>query len=176
MMKESWIRMKYIFLLILTEVISVHGTSEMCTYVVTKSDNSTEKCAMNECSKYIDLFSVMVEPKTCKTSLLVLSFSSYENFVLFRDQLQWNIGNLFPSERIDQNRQLILFLDKLNSNDRPFDHDQLVQLGNNIDYYILYVKNIENPNSYDGLIHYDPSNPLWNILQVKLYDLCFVEI
>ena len=170
MMSVSSVRMKSLFLLILIEVLSINCASEMCDYIVRKPDNSTERCTMNECSKYVDLLSIMVEPKTCKTSFLALSFSSYENFVLFRNRLQWRIANLFSSERMNENRRLILFLDKLNSNDRPFDHDQLIELGNNLDDYILYIKTIENPNSYDGLIHYDPSNPQWNIIQVKLYD------
>lgn len=76
---------------------SIDCVSEMCYHTATKSENSTERCVMNECSKYVDILSIMVVPKTCETSLLVVSFSSYENFVLF------------SSNRMNGNRQLILY-------------------------------------------------------------------
>ena len=53
-------------------------------------------------------------------------------------------------------------------NDRPFDHDELIHLGINIDLYILYIRNIQNKNYLYGSIHYDPNNPEWNIIKIKL--------
>ena len=161
-------------LLIFLQIVCVNCSMEMCNYIVRKSDNSSERCLMNECLKYVDILSMMVEPKTCKTSLVVLAFSSFEKFVLFRDQLKWKIGDLFPSKRINENRQLILYFDQLNANDRPIDHHQLIQLGNHIDHLILHFKFIENQTLYHGLIHSDPNNLQWKTIQVKLYVLLLI--
>lgn len=173
MLNKRGFSLKCLSLLIVLGIVWENNCVEMCDYLIVKSDNSSERCSMNECGKFGDILSIMVEPKTCKTSSVILSFSSYENFVFFRDQLNWQIGHLFPSKRTNENRQLILYLDQLKSNDRPIDHHQLVQLGSNIDYFILHIKFIENPALYYGLIHSDPNNPQWNTIQIRLYRSCF---
>jgi hypothetical protein len=122
----------------------------------------------DECYKFVDFISIMVKPKTCKTSFLSLSFSSYKSFVLFRDRLEWKIGDLFLSRSKNEVRQLILFINRLDYNDRPFDHDQLILLGVNIDFYIIHIREILNKIYLYQSIHYDPDNPQWNILKLRL--------
>ncbi len=158
-----------IILLYLIQYSFVNSTNDQCNYIVTKSDNSNSTCFAHQCYQFIDLLSIIVQPKTCKTSRLFLSFSSYKNFILFRDQLKWKIGDLFSSESIDKYRILTLFIDQLEFDDRPFDYDELIHLGINIDYYILFIRNIQNKNYLHGLIHYDTNFPQWNIIKIKLY-------
>jgi hypothetical protein len=139
-----------------------------CNYTITKSDNSTEKCFNNQCYQYLDIISIMVEPKTCKTSFLSLSFSSYKNYILFRDRLEWKLGDLFSSRWINEDRQLILFIDYLDYDDKPFDHNELIRLGINIDFYIIYIRHIENKMYLYGSIQYDPNYPEWHFIKLKL--------
>jgi hypothetical protein len=168
MMIQWWMIISF-SLLFLIKYSYVDCMNNKCNYIVKKSDNSSLTCIANQCYQFIDLLSIMVEPKTCKTSLLFLSFSSYKKFILFRDQLQWKIGDLFSSQLINENRQFILFLDQLDYDDRPFDYDELIHLGINIDFYTLYIRNIQNKNYLYGSIHYDPNNPEWYIIKIKLY-------
>lgn len=163
---NHWYMITYFIFLI--EYSYINCRDNQCNYIVRKSDNSSDRCIINQCYKFVDLISIMVLPKACKTSIVLLSFTTYKNFLLFRNQLQWKIGDLFFSQSINKDRQFILFLDQLDYNDRPFDHDELIQLGINIDLYILYIKNIQDKNYLYGSIHYDPNNPQWNIIKIKL--------
>jgi hypothetical protein len=162
MMIQWWMIICFFFL------SYINCTHNQCNYTIKKSDNSTDTCVADQCDQFVDLLSIMVQPKTCKTSILRLRFSSYKNFILFRDELQWKIGDLFLSRSINKDRELILFVDELDYDDRPFDHDQLIYLGINIDLYILYIRNIQNKNYLYGSIHYDPDYPQWNIIKIKL--------
>jgi hypothetical protein len=164
-MIQWWIITLFLFLI---KYSYINCISNQCNYIVKKCDNSWDRCVGDQSYKFIDLLSIMVEPKDCKTSILLLSFSSYKKFLLFRDQLQWKLGDLFLSKSFNSNRQLILFLDQLDYNDQPFDYNELIHLGINIDLYILYIKNIKNKNYLYGLIHHDINNPQWNIIKIKL--------
>ncbi len=167
-MMIEWRMITYFAFLFLIKYCYVDCIHNQCNYTVKKSDNSSERCIADQCYKFVDLISIMFEAKNCKTSILLLSFSSYKNFILFRDQLEWRIGDLFLSRMINEDRQLILFVDQLDYNDKPFDHNELIRLGIHIDLYILYIKNIKNKNNLYGLIHYDINNPEWNIIKIKL--------
>jgi len=146
----------------------INCLTNSCDYIISKSDNSSSICISDQCYKFVDFISIMVKPKTYKTSFLSLSFSSYKTFVLFRDRLEWKWGDLFLSRSKNKVRQLILFLNRLDYNDRPFDHDQLILLGVNIDFYIIYIREILNKSYLYESIHYDPDNPQWNILKLQL--------
>ncbi|CAF1376996.1 unnamed protein product [Adineta steineri] len=147
---------------------SINCIKSQCNYTIINSDNSSSICSGDECYQYIDIYSIIVKPNTCKTSLLILSFSSYKKFLLFRDKFDWNLGDLFSFRQINNEiRQFILFLDQLDYDDKPFDRDQLIKLGMNIDLYTIYIKNIQNKNYLYGSIHYDLNYPQWNIIKIK---------
>jgi hypothetical protein len=161
----EWWMLSLIFII---KYSSVNSTIYQCNYTVIKSDQSSDTCIASQCYQFVDLYSLMVYPNTCKTSLLLLSFSSYRNFSLFLSRLEWKLGDLFPSQLINEVRQLIIFVDKVDSNDQPFDHNELIRLGVNIDLYTLYIREMKNVNYLRGSIHYDPENVEWNIIKIKL--------
>ena len=143
-----------------------------CNYRIIKSNNQSDQCVGTQCFQFEDISSLIVEPKTCKTSFLSLSFSSYEHFLLFRQRLQWKLGDLFVRKQpTNEIRHLILYLNELEYSARPFDHEQLIELGIHIDLFSIWIRQIHNKNYLEGLRHYHPQ---WNIIQVKLLVWTFV--
>jgi hypothetical protein len=110
----------------------------------------------------------MVQPNNCKTKLLYLLFSSYKSFDLFLNRIEWKLGDLFPRRLNNKIRLLRIYFNSIDDDDQPLDQNQLIRLGNNIDFYQLYIRNFKNQNHLDKLIHYDPNDPIWFIIKVQL--------
>ena len=147
-----------------------HSTSYLCSYVVNTTNSTIDKCRSDQCNRFLDPYSIMVKPKSCKTKLLYLSFSSYKKFSLFLHRIKWKLGSLFSSS-LKNGRQLRIYIDQIDNDDRPVSHNELIRLGVNIDLYELYIKKIPKPNHLDRLIRYDTNNPEWCIIKVKLYGI-----
>ncbi|CAF1480104.1 unnamed protein product, partial [Rotaria sordida] len=139
----------------------------ICYYMINKSDNSIDSCISDQCYKYIDPYSIMVTPNNCKTNLLYLSFSSYKNYSLFINRIKWKLSDLFPSRSINGIRLLRIFINYIDYDDQPVNHNELIRLGNHIDLYELFIKNLPNNYYLDQLIHYDQNYPQWYIIKVQ---------
>ncbi|CAF1414510.1 unnamed protein product [Adineta ricciae] len=123
-------------------VLFQYSFANQCIYLIIKSDNTTDRCLNSNCSQFLDIKSLIVQPKICKTDQLSFAFSSYKTFVTFRHGLGWRLGDLFHSEfNSHVNRQLILYLNEINEDDQPFDYKELIHLGIYLDFYIIFVKN-----------------------------------
>ncbi|CAF1039756.1 unnamed protein product [Rotaria magnacalcarata] len=155
------------FLVIFIKSFEVNTIDNLCNYIVSKSDNGFDICLSDQCNKYMDPYEIMVKPNNCKTELLYLSFSSYKNFSLFVNRIPWKLGDLFPSKLNNQIRLLRIFIDYMDNDDQPTDHNELIRLGIHIDLYELFIKNITNNNKLHGLIHYDQNYPQWFIVKVE---------
>ncbi|CAF4965790.1 unnamed protein product [Rotaria sp. Silwood1] len=138
-----------------------------CNYIVNKSNNSIDLCVSYQCDKYVDPYSIMVTPNNCKTNILYLSFSSYKNYRLFLDRTTWKLGDLFSSKSILRNRLLRIFIDYIDNDDQPVQHNELIRLGNHIDLYELFIKNLPNNHYLYQSIHYDRNYPQWYIIKVQ---------
>jgi hypothetical protein len=160
--------LRWWILFLLIKYIEVKSIDDLCNYIITKSDNSYDICLSDECDKFIDPYLIMVKPNNCKTKILYLSFSSYKTFSLFLNRIQWKLGYLFPSKLNNDFRLLRIYLNEIDDDDQPIDHNQLNRLGINIDVYQLYILNIPEKKYFYGLIHYDPNYPQWNIIKVQL--------
>ncbi|CAF3662414.1 unnamed protein product [Rotaria sp. Silwood1] len=155
-------------LFILIQLNKVKTMDNFCNYIVNKSDNSIDICISYQCNKYVDPYSIMVTPNNCKTNILYLSFSSYKNYHLFLDRIQWKLGDLFSSKSSIGNRVLRIFINYIDNDDKPVHHNELIRLGNHIDLYELFIKNLPNNYHLYQSIHYDRNYPQWHIIKVEL--------
>jgi len=155
-------------LFVLLKYPLVNCDDYQCNYIVNKSDNTFDICISNQCNQFLNPYSIMVEPKNCKTKILYLAFSSYKNFSLFLNRIKWKLGDLFPSKLTNEIRQLRIYISHIDSDDQPIHHNELIRLGINIDLYELYLQNITKNNYLYELIHYDSINPQWDIIKIQL--------
>jgi len=162
MMIQWWI------LFILFKSSLINCDDYLCHYVVNKSDNTFDVCMNNKCNEFVDPNWIMVRPIDCKTKYFSLTFSTYKKFHLFLNQIQWKLGDLFPSKVNNQIRQLRIYVKQIDFDDQPIDQNQLIRLGFNIDLYQLYLQNITPNNHLYQLIHYDPNEPEWDIIRIQL--------
>lgn len=144
---------------------SINNNNE-CVYQIKTHDNRTIECLGDQCSKYIDIQSLMVQFETCQTLSLSLAFSTYEHFRLFRNQMKNRLSSLFPSSTSKGNRYLKLYLNQLDFNDKPFQLLELIELGTNIDFYLLFIRNIAK--EYQQLISDQSNDQQWNIIQIQI--------
>ncbi|CAF1511590.1 unnamed protein product [Rotaria sp. Silwood1] len=112
-----------------------------CNYIVNKSDNSIDICISYQCNKYVDPYSIMVTPNNC---------------------------DLFSSKSSIGNRVLIIFINYIDNDDKPVHHNELIRLGNHIDLYELFIKNLPNNYYLYQSIHYDRNYSQWHIIKVEL--------
>jgi hypothetical protein len=162
MMIQWWI----LFILLKSSLINCDDY--LCHYLVNKSDNILDVCMSNKCNEFVDPNWIMVRPNNCKTKYFSLTFSTYKKFHLFLNQIQWKLGDLFPSKVNNQIRQLRIYIKQIDFDDQPIDQNQLIRLGFNIDLYQLYLQNITSNNYLYQLIHYDPNEPEWDIIRIQL--------
>ena len=158
-------------LFILIKSNSINCDDDLCNYNIIKSDNHSHICLSNECDQFIDPYSIIVKPNDCKTSFVSLSFSSYKRFHLFLNRIQWKLSDLFSSRRQRLNnkiRLLRIYFNQIDDDDQPIHLNQLIRLGNHIDLYELFIKNLSTNHSLHELIHYHSNNPQWFIIKVQL--------
>ena len=161
------IRWWFFFIFLLKFYLINCTRDDQCIYILKRFDNISDECISNECFNIINPESLIIKSKRCKISFLSLSFSSYEKYILFRNNLQWKLSDLFLSSSL--NNHLILFLNEFNSQIKPFDQTELIHLGTNIHYFTLYIKNLHNKHLFNGLIHYHSNNSSqWNIIKIKM--------
>jgi hypothetical protein len=110
----------------------------------------------------------MVTPNHCKTKNVSLAFSSYKTFTLFLNRISWKLGDLFPSKLNNHIRLLRIYIKQIDFDDQPIDQYELYRLGRNFDLYQLYLQNLPKNNSLYQLIHYDPNNPQWDVINIQL--------
>ncbi|CAF1282074.1 unnamed protein product [Adineta steineri] len=159
-----WINLIFIFLI---KFHSINCFDDLCNYLIYQSDQNIDICLSNQCNKYIDPQSIMVKPNNCKTNILYLSFSSYKIFRLFIKRIQWKLGILFSTKLNKKNRLLRIYLNSIDFDDKPTDDDQLKDLGNNIDLYELYIRNLTNNSRLNESIHYHPNDSQWFIIKIQ---------
>ena len=160
--------------LVLINLVFINGNNHWCDYWAKKSDDQIEICSNDQCANFVDLQWILVRPLDCKTYSLSLAFSTYEKYEVFLKNIQWKLSDLFPSKKSDdQLRKLNIFLENLAEKDQPLDQFQLDRLGNHLDLYYIYIRNISSNHSISPLIHFSPNQSQWNFIQIQLFVFIF---
>jgi len=152
--------------LLQNSLITCESNNNKCLYQIETRDNRTIECSGDECSKYIDIQSLIAQSATCQTLSLSLAFSTYEHFRLFRNQTKSRLNSLFASSTSNGNRYLKLYLNQLDFDDKPFQLSELIELGTNIDFYLLFIRKIDK--EYEQLICDQSNDQQWNIIQIQI--------
>ena len=116
----------------------------------------------DQCDQYVDLYSFKIGGRKCRITSLVWAFSTNQKFHSFHSRLEQKISDLFQlkSKSSDEKRHVILFVHRLERNDRPFDY-----------LYQFYHDFISNVTYLPQVIHYDRNYPQWNLLQMRMFSL-----
>lgn len=157
-----------LFLLAFVKLNSANSIDYLCNYTVEKSDHNLDACLSNQCNKFLDPYSIMVKQNDCKTKSLYLAFSSFKKFDSFINRMTWKLGDLFPSRSQNELRTLRIYINRIDDEDQPVHHNELIRLGAHIDLYELYISYIPENDYLHELSHYDPNDPQWYIIKVKL--------
>ena len=150
----------------------VSSVNTECEYRLSPWNQTSPRvsvCRSEQCGRVTDPESIIVHPLDCKSRSLSLTFSSWTRFDDFLNRLQWPLSSLFSSRwNGNVQRRLTIFLHRLDRDDQPLSHDQLLRLGEHIDLYTLLVYSMANPSYFLQSIHHDLHYPRWNIFHVKL--------
>ncbi|CAF1417447.1 unnamed protein product [Adineta ricciae] len=166
--------MKWFILFIFFTFNFTNCFGHLCNYIIKNADSTSDLCLSNECHKYLDPLSLTVKPNTCKANFVSLAFSSFQTYQAFLDQTRWELSVLFP-KKSQQTRLLRIYLNQIHVDDRPTEENHLNRLGNHIDSYQIYVRNLPNELFLQRFIHYDPDDPQWFIIKIQLYCNSFIQ-
>ena len=170
-----------LFILIMIQIKFIemlNNNKTNCIYQL-KLSNKTElkECFSDECSIYFDPIQIFINLEQCQEKLnsLTLSFSNYKNFLFFQNNLQPNKLSNYLTRKIHQNdqRQIKIFLNYLEFDENPLNHQELLRLGSNLDFYQLFIRQINKTSFYSQSIFHHENYSNWNIFQVKLLSFFF---
>ena len=162
-------KIRLMFLIVLFfSVVSL--SSEECLIELFNAENHLlDRCRDDQCRHSIDPHRLQVQPIDCKTDRLSLAFSSYEDFRRFRTNLRWQLSGIFPRRSSSEERRLSIFVKRVKFTDHPLNHQELIELGDQIDLYQLFFLHAENEDYFPQSRFIDPVVSPWTSFQVKLY-------
>lgn len=99
----------------------------------------------------IDVDIESVEPCYQRLSVQFV-FSNYKKFVSFRNRLPLRMSNLLFSMNTNQNRSLIIQLKRLEPTEDPLNYLDLIELGDELDHFLLFVDSNDRLNYHSKSI------------------------
>jgi hypothetical protein len=138
-----------------------------CEYDLLHLNGSVHRCLSDQCDQSVNPSSLKIVDRLCRTSFLSLSFSTYEQFLVFLDQLSYPLSELFLGQSSIV-RVFRLFVHQLNDADHPFAYEEVMRLGIQIDLYQLFVLHLPRLFSHRHSIDRHPEYPQCSLVQMKM--------